>query len=157
MVGRLQLETRSQRRPCQSAFPGPRPVMPRAPSNLQPRSPRRHMPEISFLEIETAPRPSVAVIWMHGLGADGADFEPIVPELGLASAPAVRFVFPHAPYQPVTCNGGYVMRAWYDIVSLEPDSREIDETGLLASRALIRGLIAREVERGIPSHRIFLA
>lgn len=115
------------------------------------------MPEISFLEIETAPRPSVAVIWMHGLGADGADFEPIVPELGLASAPAVRFVFPHAPYQPVTCNGGYVMRAWYDIVSLEPDSREIDETGLLASRALIRGLIAREVERGIPSHRIFLA
>jgi len=115
------------------------------------------MPEISFLEIETASRPSVAVIWMHGLGADGTDFEPIVPELGLASAPAVRFVFPHAPYQPVTCNGGYVMRAWYDIVSLEPDSREIDETGLLASRALIRGLIAREVERGIPSHRIFLA
>ncbi|WP_068806841.1 alpha/beta hydrolase [Thauera phenolivorans] len=115
------------------------------------------MPEINFLEIETAPRPSVAVIWMHGLGADGTDFEPVVPELGLASAPAVRFVFPHAPYQPVTCNGGYVMRAWYDIVSLEPDSREIDETGLLASRALIRGLIAREVGRGIPSHRIFLA
>jgi len=115
------------------------------------------MPEISFLELETAPEPGVAVIWLHGLGADGHDFEPIVPELALAPAPAVRFIFPHAPYQPVSCNGGYVMRAWYDIISLAPDSREIDEAGLLASRDVVRALIAREVERGIPSQRIFLA
>ena len=115
------------------------------------------MPDISFVELETAPNPGVAVIWLHGLGADGHDFEPIVPELGLASSPAVRFVFPHAPHQPVTCNGGYVMRAWYDIVSLAPDSRKIDEAGLLASRDVVRALIAREVARGIPSSRIFLA
>lgn len=115
------------------------------------------MSEIRFIEVETAPEPSVAVIWLHGLGADGHDFEPIVPELGLAASPAVRFIFPHAPHQPVSCNGGYVMRAWYDIVSLAPDSREIDEAGLLASRDIVRALIAREVERGIPSNRIFLA
>lgn len=115
------------------------------------------MSEISFLEVETAPDPVAAVIWMHGLGADATDFEPIVPELALAPAPGVRFVFPNAPYQPVTCNGGYVMRAWYDIVSLAPGSREIDEAGLLASRAMIRTLIAREVARGIPCARIFLA
>ena len=115
------------------------------------------MAEISLLEVETAPDPSVAVIWLHGLGADGHDFEPVIPELGLPPAPAVRFVFPHAPHQPVTCNGGYVMRAWYDIVSLAPDSREIDEAGLLASRDIVRALIAREVARGIPCSRIFLA
>ncbi|ENO89153.1 alpha/beta hydrolase [Thauera linaloolentis] len=115
------------------------------------------MSEISFLEVETVPDPSVAVIWMHGLGADGHDFEPIVPELALAPSPAVRFIFPHAPHQPVTCNGGYVMRAWYDIVSLAPDSREIDEAGLLASRDIVRALIANETARGIPSGRIFLA
>ena len=115
------------------------------------------MSEISLIEVETAPQPSVAVIWLHGLGADGTDFEPIVPELALAPSPAVRFIFPNAPYQPVTCNGGYVMRAWYDIIALDPDSREIDETGLLASRDIVRALIAREIERGIPSRRIFLA
>ena len=115
------------------------------------------MSEISLVEVETAANPSVAVIWLHGLGADGHDFEPIVPELALPPSPAVRFVFPHAPHQPVTCNGGYVMRAWYDIVSLAPGSREIDEAGLLASRDVVRALIAREVARGIPSSRIFLA
>ncbi|HJW25924.1 MAG TPA: alpha/beta fold hydrolase [Rhodocyclaceae bacterium] len=115
------------------------------------------MAEITLLETETAPDPSVAVIWMHGLGADGTDFEPIVPELGLPAAPGVRFIFPDAPHRPVTCNGGYVMRAWYDIVSLEPHSREIDEAGLLESREIVRQLIAREAGRGIPSHRVFLA
>ena len=115
------------------------------------------MTEISLVEVESAANPSVAVIWLHGLGADGSDFEPIVPELGLAESPAVRFIFPNAPHRPVTCNGGYVMRAWYDIISLEPNSRKIDEAGLLESRQIVRQLIAREQERGIPSHRIFLA
>ena len=115
------------------------------------------MSEITLIEVDSAANPSVAVIWMHGLGADGSDFEPIVPELGLAESPAVRFIFPNAPYRPVTCNGGYVMRAWYDIISLEPDSRKIDEAGLLESREIIRQLIQREVQRGIPSQRIFLA
>ena len=67
------------------------------------------MSEITLIEVDSAANPSVAVIWMHGLGADGSDFEPIVPELGLAESPAVRFIFPNAPYRPVTCNGGYVM------------------------------------------------
>lgn len=115
------------------------------------------MAEITLLETETTPNPSVAVIWMHGLGADGTDFEPIVPELNLPAAPAVRFIFPNAPHRAVTCNGGYVMRAWYDIVSLEPHSREIDEAGLLESRDIVRQLIAREAGRGIPSHHVFLA
>ena len=115
------------------------------------------MSEITLIEVDSAANPSVAVIWMHGLGADGSDFEPIVPELGLAESPAVRFIFPNAPYRPVTCNGGYVMRAWYDIISLQPDSRQIDETGLLESREIVRQLIQREEKRGIPSQRIFLA
>lgn len=115
------------------------------------------MSEITLIEVDSAANPSVAVIWMHGLGADGSDFEPIVPELGLAESPAVRFIFPNAPYRPVTCNGGYVMRAWYDIISLEPDSRQIDETGLLESCEIVRQLIQREEKRGIPSQRIFLA
>lgn len=115
------------------------------------------MSEITLIEVDSAANPSVAVIWMHGLGADGSDFESIVPELGLADAPAVRFIFPNAPYRPVTCNGGHVMRAWYDIISLQPDSRQIDETGLLESREIVRQLIQREEKRGIPSQRIFLA
>lgn len=115
------------------------------------------MSEITLIEVDSAANPSVAVIWMHGLGADGSDFEPIVPELALAEPPAVRFIFPNAPYRPVTCNGGHVMRAWYDIISLQPDSRQIDETGLLESREIVRQLIQREEKRGIPSQRIFLA
>src|SRR5574343_506974 len=115
------------------------------------------MAEITFLELETGPNPTYSVIWMHGLGADGSDFEPIVPELGLPESPAVRFVFPNAPDRPVTCNGGYVMPAWYDIISLQPESREIDEAGLVESMSIIRQFIAREAERGIPSHRVFLA
>ena len=107
--------------------------------------------------VDTGPNPAWAVIWLHGLGADGTDFEPVVPELGLPETPAVRFIFPHAPYQPVTCNGGYVMRAWYDIISLARDSREIDEAGLIASRQRVRSLIAAETARGIPARRIILA
>jgi predicted esterase len=100
-----------------------------------------HLPPI---EIETAANPEFAVIWLHGLGADGSDFVPVVPELGLPAAPAVRFIFPHAPHMPVTCNGGYVMRAWYDIISLDSNARRIDEAGIIASREAIRGLIEFE-------------
>jgi phospholipase/carboxylesterase len=109
------------------------------------------------LEVETATNPEYSVIWLHGLGADGSDFVPVVPELGLAESPAVRFIFPHAPYMPVTCNGGYVMRTWYDIISLDSNSRRIDEAGIIASRETIRRLIERENGRGIPVDRIFLA
>ena len=98
---------------------------------------------------------TAAVIWLHGLGADGHDFVPIVGELG-ASAAAIRFVFPHAEAIPVTINNGYVMRAWYDILGMDLVRRE-DEAGLRASQARIEQLIAREVARGIPPERIVLA
>ena len=110
-----------------------------------------------MIELETGQAPRYSVIWMHGLGADGSDFEPIVPYLGLDPSVSVRFVFPNAPQIPVTCNGGFVMPAWYDIISLAADSREIDEAGLLASRDTVTGLIEREVARGIPANHIFLA
>lgn len=109
------------------------------------------------IEIETGSNPTHAVIWLHGLGADGSDFVPVVPELHLPVSVPMRFVFPHAPEIPVTCNGGYVMRAWYDIISLDRHSRQIDEAGILASRQTVRTLIARENSRGIASERIFLA
>jgi phospholipase/carboxylesterase len=97
-----------------------------------------------------------AVIWLHGLGADGHDFEPIVPELGLDGDLGVRFVFPHAPLRPVTINQGFVMRAWYDILSLEIPLRE-DEVGLRSSAAALRALVEREARSGIPKSRIVLA
>ena len=109
------------------------------------------------IELETGPDPRYTIIWMHGLGADGSDFEPVVPALGLPHSPALRFLFPHAPYRAVTCNAGYVMRAWYDIVSLAPHNRQIDEAGLLESRTLVRQLIQREAERGVPAERVILA
>lgn len=115
------------------------------------------MSKITFLEVETGPSPTFSVIWMHGLGADGSDFEPIVSELELEDLPAVRFVFPNAPHRPVTCNAGYVMRAWYDIISLEPHQRKIDEAGLIQSRDIVRQLIAHEIGRGVPTKHIFLA
>jgi phospholipase/carboxylesterase len=98
---------------------------------------------------------SHAVIWLHGLGADGHDFEPVVPELHLADLP-VRFIFPHAPIQPVTINGGMHMRAWYDIRSPQIQQDE-DESGIHRSQTLLENLIAREGERGIPGQRIILA
>ena len=108
------------------------------------------------IEIETAPNPQFAIIWLHGLGADGNDFVPIVRELDLAGLPGIRFVFPHAKTMPVTINGGYVMRAWYDITGAELTRRE-DEGGLRASQRDVEALIAREKERGIPASRIILA
>ena len=114
---------------------------------------------LETIEIETAPNPAATVIWMHGLGADGNDFAPIVPELALGSLPAIRFIFPHAPMQPVTINNGHVMRAWYDVSfgDLEGKSREADEKGVRASQAGIGKLIARENERGIASRHIVVA
>jgi phospholipase/carboxylesterase len=111
---------------------------------------------LETLELETGPSPKAAVIWLHGLGADGHDFEPIVPELDLPDALAVRFVFPHAPMQAVTINGGAVMRAWYDVYALEGQRRE-DETGVRASQATVEELIAREKARGVPAARLVLA
>lgn len=99
--------------------------------------------------------PTASVIWMHGLGADGNDFVPVVDELELPAAP-IRFVFPHAPMQAVTINGGYVMRAWYDVVSADFDRRE-DQAGVRTSQLAIEALIARERERGVPHGRIVLA
>jgi phospholipase/carboxylesterase len=107
------------------------------------------------IEIETAPKPTSSVIWMHGLGADGNDFVPVVPELGLEGL-AVRFVFPHAPLQPVTINGGYVMRAWYDI-GYEDLSLKEDEKGVRESQHAVDQLIERERERGVPAGRVALA
>src|SRR6185295_7646659 len=114
---------------------------------------------LETLEIETAPKPTAAVIWLHGLGADGNDFAPIVPELKLARTPAVRFVFPHAPTMPVTINNGYVMRAWYDVSfgDLEGKSRRADEQGVRESQAQIGALIEHEINRGISSKNILLA
>ena len=112
---------------------------------------------LDCIVLESAEQPRFAVIWLHGLGADGSDFVPVVPHLGLEAAPAVRFVFPNAPQIPVTCNGGYVMPAWYDIISLAPDTREVDARGVARSREAIRRLIERENARGIPCARIFLA
>lgn len=109
------------------------------------------------IEMETAAAPQFSVIWMHGLGADGSDFEAVVPELGLEDCPGVRFIFPHAPHIPVTCNGGYVMPAWYDITSLDSSSRTVDEAGIVVSRRAIRRLIERENQRGVPCSRIFIA
>jgi len=108
---------------------------------------------LETLEIETGASPRAAVIWLHGLGADGHDFEPIVPELGLPAAPALRFVFPHAPLQAVTINGGAVMRAWYDITG---DGRQ-DAAGIRASQTRVEALIARERARGIAARSIVLA
>ena len=108
------------------------------------------------LEVETASAPSASVIWLHGLGADGHDFEPIVPELGLPADVAVRFVFPHAPHRPVTINGGYIMRAWYDMRPA-PVGFTDNADHILESEQGLRGLIAREAERGIAVDRIVLA
>ena len=102
---------------------------------------------LETVEIETGPAPQAAVIWLHGLGADGHDFEPIVPELDLPAAPGVRFVFPHAPMRPVTINAGWVMRAWYDVRE-EAGVRQEDPPGVRASQRDIEALIARERARG---------
>ena len=111
---------------------------------------------LQTIEIESAPNPTAAVIWLHGLGADGNDFVPIVRELDLSGSQSIRFIFPTAPTMPVTINGGYMMRAWYDIFTPDLVRRE-DEPGLRASQALVEVLIAKEEARGIPAERIVLA
>jgi phospholipase/carboxylesterase len=114
---------------------------------------------LETIELETGGNPAASIIWMHGLGADGNDFVPIVNELDLSGAPAIRFVFPHAPMQPVTINNGHVMRAWYDVSfgDLEGRSRKADEKGVRASQAAIGRLIEREVARGVAARDIVLA
>lgn len=111
---------------------------------------------LETIQVDTGPNPTASVIWLHGLGASGDDFVPIVRELDLAGLPAIRFVFPHAPTMPVTVNNGYVMRAWYDIIGADISRRE-DEKGLRASQAMVEQLIAQEKARGVPAERIVLA
>ena len=108
------------------------------------------------IELESAPQPTAAVIWLHGLGADGHDFASLVPELDLSGCPPIRFIFPHAPSMPVTVNGGYVMPAWYDILGPNLISQQ-DAAGIQASERAIVALIAHEVARGIPAEHIVLA
>ena len=114
------------------------------------------MTALPCIEIETAPNPSASVIWLHGLGADGNDFVPIIPQLNLSECPAIRFVFPSAPSMAVTINGGYVMPAWYDITERKINARE-DLAGIHKSAAAISELIEREVSRGIAYENIVLA
>ena len=114
---------------------------------------------LETVEIETAPSPIASVIWLHGLGADGNDFAPMVGELDLGGVPPLRFVFPHAPLRPVTINHGYVMRAWYDITfdDLTGVSRGGDAAGIRESQAQLEALIARENARGVAARDITLA
>jgi phospholipase/carboxylesterase len=117
------------------------------------------MSKLETIELETGKNPAAAVIWMHGLGADGNDFVPIVEQLDLGGTLNARFVFPHAPMRPVTINNGFVMRAWYDVSfgDLEGKSRKADEQGVRDSEAQIGVLVEREVKRGIAVGRIVLA
>jgi len=108
------------------------------------------------VEVTTGNDPVGSVIWLHGLGADGHDFEPIVPELRLPADLPLRFVFPHAPVRPVTINGGVAMRAWYDIVSLDAEGRA-DAAGVRESTAILEELVGREKKRGIAAGKIVIA
>ena len=111
---------------------------------------------LDAVEIETAPAPRAAVVWLHGLGADGHDFAGLIPELGLPPGLAIRFVFPHAPRRPVTINRGYVMRAWYDVYDDGGERRE-DAEGVRASQKLVEALLEREKARGVPAASLALA
>jgi phospholipase/carboxylesterase len=111
---------------------------------------------LETIQLDTTPNPTASVIWLHGLGADGNDFVPIVNELDLKGVAGIRFIFPHAEQIPVTINGGYVMRAWYDIIGTDLTRRE-DTAGLAKSQAAIEELIALEIKRGVPAARIVLA
>ena len=111
---------------------------------------------LDMIEAESGDSPTASIIILHGLGADGNDFVPIAEELELDAVGPVRFIFPHAPVMPITINGGYRMRAWYDVVSFDADAPQ-DEAGLRRSQALVEAILTREQERGIPSHRIVLA
>jgi phospholipase/carboxylesterase len=111
---------------------------------------------LDIIEAESGDKPTATILILHGLGADGNDFVPLAEELDLDAIGPVRFIFPHAPEMPVTINGGYRMRAWYDIIGFDADAPQ-DEAGLRRSQALVEALLAREQERGMPSHRIVLA
>ena len=113
-------------------------------------------PSLQALEITTNDHPNGSIIWLHGLGASGYDFEPIVPELNLPSRLAIRFIFPHAPSRPVTLNGGLTMPSWFDVYTLEMGTRE-DEMGIRQAARCIEQLIEREEKRGIGCKRIVLA
>ena len=106
--------------------------------------------------LEPKSQPDASVIWLHGLGADGHDFEPIVPQLHLTPDNSVRFVFPHAPIRPITINGGMEMRGWYDIAGQGLD-RKVDEDGIRESAQAVSALLDHEIENGINSQRIVLA
>ncbi len=117
---------------------------------------------LPHIQLETGKNPNHAIIWLHGLGADGEDFVPVVDEMNLPVP--VRYIFPHAPKRPVTLNGGFVMRAWYDVYAAAPNGgldleggRRQDEAGIRASQAEIEKLIAREQHRGIAAGNIYLA
>ena len=112
--------------------------------------------ELDCVVVEPKSAATASVIWLHGLGADGHDFEPVVPELRLPATMAVRFIFPHAPVQPVTINGGYEMRSWYDILEANL-GRRVDEQGVRDSATKISALIEQEIARGIPANKIVLA
>lgn len=114
------------------------------------------MQDLKTIEIETNRNPTASVIWLHGLGASGHDFEPVVPELGLPSDAAVRFIFPHAPNLPVTINGGMRMPAWYDIKAMDLD-RVVDTEQLRASSNAVARLVNQEIERGVASKNIVIA
>ena len=114
------------------------------------------MSYLPCVEIETNNDVDASVIWLHGLGANGHDFEPIIPELNLPSDSAIRFVFPHAPSIPVTINAGMVMPAWYDIVDMSMH-RKVDNEQITTSATRINALVEREIERGVKSNRIVLA
>jgi phospholipase/carboxylesterase len=114
------------------------------------------MKPLSTVVVEPQQNAKACVIWLHGLGADGHDFEPIVPELRLPDEMGVRFIFPHAPVQPVTINGGYAMRSWYDILEANL-SRRVDEQGVRDSAAQIQLLIEQQIADGIPANKIVLA
>ena len=112
---------------------------------------------LDCIEIATAEQCEYTVIWLHGLGASGHDFEPIVPELKLLQRPGVRFLFPHAPVRPISVNGGAAMRAWYDISSIDFEEREQDAEGIRESASAIVDLIENEIERGVPARNVTLA
>lgn len=111
------------------------------------------MSNLETVVIETSQPVKQSVIWLHGLGADGHDFAPIVPELNL---PNTRFIFPHAPHQPITMNNGYEMRAWYDLYGLTLQNKQ-DEAGMRAMQKEIESLIQNEIKQGIPANKIVLA
>lgn len=113
-------------------------------------------PLLPHLQIESGDNITASVIWLHGLGASGHDFEPLVPELKLPDDLGIRFIFPHAPEMPVTINGGYVMPAWYDILEASID-RKVDAEQLRASATEVKEFIQRELDRGIASERIIIA